>query len=561
MKDMKQYIYQSFFALGLVCGGFTLTGCDLDRLPETTLADNTFWQSETDLRGACNKLYVDLPGFSHDTRADDIIGTAANSISSGSRSVPATSSDWTQPYEKIFVCNNIIDKGSKAPLSDAQKNRWMAEAYFFRAYHFFDLVKKYGDVPLILKAFDSTSDPDIKMPRTPREEVIQQCYKDLQFAEENLPDIDQVSSATDWGRVSKSAARGMMVRIGLYEGTFIKYHGLSGDSKAHLKVAIDAAERLIKSGKHDLYPDFQKLFYFDGEGRQNKENVFVKIYGPNGDGAVITHNNSRGMENAVTVTRQTIDQILYADGLPREKTSMKVEETTHNDVFLNRDPRMAMTFYQKDEEAYKAGYNPFGNQSGNGYGLKKGFMLSEWNTTNKETVDKMIIRYAEILISYAEALYEYNGQISDSQLDATINKVRARAGFNVKLTNNFVTSNGLNMLEEIRRERLVEFIDENLRYNDIIRWKIAEKVLPVAMLGLKYNDADNLSTHRENIEGRLTGAGGMFNGKKVADQADIYVIENAENRTFDPKKDYYYPIPTYEIATSDGNVEQNPGWN
>ena len=81
------------------------------------------------------------------------------------------------------------------------------------------------------------------------------------------------------------------------------------------------------------------------------------------------------------------------------------------------------------------------------------------------------------------------------------------------------------------------------------------------MLGLKYNDADNLSTHRENIEGRLTGAGGMFNGKKVADQADIYVIENAENRTFDPKKDYYYPIPTYEIATSDGNVEQNPGWN
>ena len=83
---MKQYIYQSFLALGIVCGGFTLTGCDLDRLPETTLADNTFWQSETDLRGACNKLYVDLPGFSHDTRADDIIGTAANSISSGSRS-------------------------------------------------------------------------------------------------------------------------------------------------------------------------------------------------------------------------------------------------------------------------------------------------------------------------------------------------------------------------------------------------------------------------------------------------------------------------------------------
>ncbi len=558
---MKRYIFKSIYAAGIVCGMMSLTSCELDRLPETTLADNTFWQSETDLRGACNKLYVDLPGFSHDTRADDVIGTAANSTSSGSWSVPATSSDWTNAYQRIFVCNNIIEKGSNAPLTEAQKNRWLAEAYFFRAFHFFDLVKKYGDVPLIMKAFDSTSDPDIKMARTPREQVIQQCYADLKFAEEYLPDIDQVSSAADWGRVSKSAALGLMVRVGLYEGTFSKYHNLGGDYKSHLKISIDAAERLIQGGKHDLYPDFQKLFYFDGEGRQNKENVFVKIYGPNGDGAVIVHNNSRGMENAVSVTRQTIDQILYTDGLPREKTTLKVEETHHNDVFINRDPRMAMTFYQKDEEAYKAGYNPFGNQHGNGYGLKKGFMLEEWNTTNKETVDKMIIRYAEILISYAEALYEYNGQITDAQLNATVNKVRHRSGFEALLTNAFCAANGLDMLEEIRRERLVEFIDENLRYNDIVRWKIAEKVLPQTMLGLKYNDADNLSTQRENIESRLTDENGMFNGRKVADQGGIYVIEDASNRTFNAAKDYYYPIPTYEIATSDGNVVQNPGWN
>ena len=558
---MKRYIFKSIYAVGIVCGMMTLTSCELDRLPETTLADNTFWQSETDLRGACNKLYVDLPGFSHDTRADDIIGTAANATSSGSWSIPATSGEWTNAYQKIFVCNNIIEKGGSAPLTDAQKNRWLAEAYFFRAFHFFELVKKYGDVPLILKAFDSTSDPDIKMARTPREQVIQQCYADLKFAEEYLPEIDQVSSAADWGRVSKSAALGLMVRIGLYEGTFSKYHNLGGDYKSHLKVSIDAAERLIQGGKHDLYPDFQKLFYFDGEGRQNKENVFVKIYGPNGDGAVITHNNSRSMENAVSVTRQTIDQILYTDGLPREKTTLKVEETHHNDVFINRDPRMAMTFYQKDEEAYKAGYNPFGNQHGNGYGLKKGFMLEEWNTTNKETVDKMIIRYAEILISYAEALYEYNGQISDAQLNATVNKVRHRSGFEALLTNDFCAANGLNMLDEIRRERLVEFIDENLRYNDIIRWKIAEKVLPQTMLGLKYNDADNLSTQRENIESRLTDENGMFNGRKVADQGGIYVIEDASNRTFNPAKDYFYPIPTYEIATSEGSVVQNPGWN
>ena len=88
----------------------------------------------------------------------------------------------------------------------------------------------------------------------------------------------------------------------------------------------------------------------------------------------------------------------------------------------------------------------------------------------------------------------------------------------------------------------------------------AEKVLPITMLGLKYNDADELSTQRENIQNRLTDANGMFNGKKVADQGDIYVIEQASARSFDPNKDYKYPIPTYEIATSEGNVKQNPGW-
>lgn len=557
---MRKNIIKSIYVAGAFCGLMLFTGCELDRLPETTLADNTFWQSETDLRGACNKLYVDLPGFDHDRRADDIIGTSANGTSSGNWSLPSTSGDWSNPYNRIGVCNNIIAKGGNAPLTDAQKNRWLAEAYFFRAFHFFDLVKKYGDVPLILKAFDSTSDPDIMMARTPREEVIQQCYSDLRFAEEWLPEIDGVSSDADWGRVSKSAARALMMRIGLYEGTFSKYHGLSSDSKAHLKVAVDAAERIINSGKHALYPDYQKLFYFDGEGRQNKENVFVKVYGPNGAGATIAHGNSRQMENGVSITRQAIDQYLYTDGLPREKSSLAmIPETHYDDVFENRDPCLAMTIYHKDEEAYKGGYTPFNNQHGNGYGLKKGFMLDEWTTNSRETVDKMVIRYAEVLLSYAEALYELNGSITDEKLDLTVNTVRARSGFTARLTNSFVQQNGLNILDEIRRERLVEFMDEGLRYNDIIRWKIAEKVLPVTMLGLKYNE-DDTSAQREDLQGRLTTEGGMYKGKKVCDQADIYVIEEADTRSFNPARDYYYPIPTYEIATSEGHVTQNPGW-
>ncbi|MCD8183920.1 MAG: RagB/SusD family nutrient uptake outer membrane protein [Bacteroides sp.] len=146
----------------LLLAALLVTGCTLDREPETSLTDKGFWKSETDLRGACNRLYIDLPGFSHDMRSDELVGPNQNSISSGNRSVPDTSDDWTKPYDKIGVCNNIVIKAETAPLDQDVKNRWIAEARFFRAYHYFDLVKKYGDVPLILKVFDTTSDPDIK---------------------------------------------------------------------------------------------------------------------------------------------------------------------------------------------------------------------------------------------------------------------------------------------------------------------------------------------------------------------------------------------------------------
>jgi hypothetical protein len=532
--------------------------CNLTMEPETTFTDNSFWKTETDLRGACNRLDTLLVGFSHDTRSDELVKTSADDISSGNWTIPSTSDNWTDPYKRIFTANNIIGKGSKAELSDAIKNRWLAEAYFFRAYYHFMLVKKYGDVPLLLKAIESTDDPLLFSARTPREEVIQQCYKDLDFAAQWLPTISKLPAA-DWGRVTRSAALGMKVRIGLYEGTYAKYHSLTSNSKNHLKIAIDAAELIINEKEHALYSNFQKLFLFEGEGRQNKENIFVKVYGPNGGGTV-THNNSRLMENTVSVTRQMVDLFLYTDGLPREKSPLKVAlEPSFNTVFADRDPRLAMTLYKLGEDAYKGTYIPFNNQHGFGYSLKKGFLLSEWETNSKETIDKMLIRYAEVLISYAEALYEYNGSITDTQLDMTVNALRSRVGFNAKLTNTFATTNNLNILNEIRRERDVELLDEGFRYDDIIRWKIAENVLPTNMLGAKFIDAE-CTKARTEIANRLTDAKGMLSGKQVYDQADIYVIETAADRKFDAAKDYLYPVPLNEISLSGGAVTQNPGW-
>lgn len=264
------------------------------------------------------------------------------------------------------------------------------------------------------------------------------------------------------------------------------------------------------------------------------------------------------MENACRLTRNMVDMFLYTDGLPREKSPLVVSpETSFDDVFVDRDPRLGYTIYRINEEAYKGPYTPFG--FGTGYNLKKGFDLIQWGTVNKEYTDKMIIRYGEVLISYAEALYEYNGNITDTQLDQTVNELRKRAGMPAMLSNSFVSANGLNMLDEIRRERTVEFIDENKRYDDIIRWKIAEKVLPVDLIGPKFTEEAN--RQRDEYASRLT-TGGMLNGRqRYGTEDDMYVVEFAENRTFDPNRDYLYPVPLYEIAQSGGAVTQNPHWD
>jgi len=212
----------------------------------------------------------------------------------------------------------------------------------------------------------------------------------------------------------------------------------------------------------------------------------------------------------------------------------------------------------------KMAYKPFDPQRPLGYQQKKCFSGDRWGA-NRDYTDRIIIRWGEMLISYAEALYELNGSITDAQLDETVNALRARVGFNVKLTNAFVSSNGLNMREEIRRERTVELMSENRRYPDLIRWKTAETVLPKAIIGAKFtaDEAYNGTSQAGDASFTqwLTNSQGQVFNVFVYSEPGVRLIERADTRRFNAAKDYYYPIPTFEIAQSDGNIKQNPGWN
>ncbi len=597
---MKNIIFIILFALVWV-------GCDslLDVTPQTDLTDTNFWLTESHFKGASTMLYDQLPSKGHNGRADDLFSRdfTNQDISSGRWSLPGTSSNWTDPYRRIAVANNIIENAPNSPIAERVRNRYLGEALFFRAWWHFDLVCKYGDVPMVLKTFKETKDPDLKMGRTPREEVIQQCYDDLRQAATFLQtraEVVNIVNELDRRRVTRSSALALMVRIGLNEGTMGKYHNLENNYKAHLDVAINAFNELKNEG-HQLYTGDGARAYLgifcEERNNMNSEILFGKPHGPNGSIGSANNWNTNYTSDCQEVwaaTRWMVDMYLYADGLPGEKSQYYLppkDEVSYNSVFgyqgdgvtsngHPRDPRLSLTFWREydpdDETAIRVAnlqiawkmrrgerFNHYYNTSRHspGYHQKKSHVGQFATTGSSDNNDHILIRYGEMLISYAEALYEKNGSITDPQLDETVNALRARVGFNVKLTNDFVNQHGLNMLDEIRRERTVELMLEGRRYPDLIRWKTAEKELPKAIVGIHYFAHEAVEPAASDaLAIAATKADGTNNGVFVYPAQNMWVWERAAVRTFRPDRDYYYPIPTNEIAKSEGNIKQNPGW-
>jgi hypothetical protein len=552
MKKFKQ------LSIYILTATILVSGCKkIDRFPESEFSDADFWNTETDLINAANRLYQQLDGEWIDNRADDNVNQGTNAVSTGNRSAPNLSDDWNFRYDEIFTANNILEKAGKAKVTDAIKNRYFAEAKFFRAYAYFKLLKLYGDVPLVLHALDLNS-PDLYMGRTPRAEVIQAIYDDLDYAALWLPKRADLPAA-QYGRVTRSTAWALKARAALYEGTRAKFHNTTGINwQNHLNIAIAAAQSVMGEG-HTLYANYGNLFNQTGEGPTNTENIFVKIYGVSNTNLILGHNNSRDLENGRTApTRNLLRQYLYSDGLPAFNVDntpsttvssffvAEGSETSYNTILDNRDPRVAFTFFRAGDVAYQGPWVPktsLGSRTA--YAPKKGFSVADQTINGAGTTDRILIRYAEVLLIYAEAKYELNGNISDADLNLSVNALRTRVGFAPKLTNAFVTTNNLNMRDEIRRERTVEMALEGLRYDDLIRWKLAEVLLPKDLLGAKFIAAEWVGTNGNSLN---------LNANQVL------ITEPASTRHFRTDRDYLYPVPIHEITTSGGTVVQNPNW-
>ncbi|QDH81564.1 RagB/SusD family nutrient uptake outer membrane protein [Echinicola soli] len=534
MKKNNLYIIAILIISGLV-------GCEIHRSPELSITDDTYWKTENDLKLAANYFYRFLPGHNYDENwSDNSYGQSANNISDGSRSAPSSDSDYNNAYSLVRAANKLIEKSTELEgvLDDEAIERYQAEAYFFRAWAYFDLVKKYGNIQLVTKTLNDAS-PELYEPAVDRSVVFDLIYSDLDFAAEHLPSPEDISDA-DYGRVGNTTAWGLKARAALFEGTRAKFHNY-GDASKHLTIARDASLKVIESGQHQLFQDYATMLRPEGEGPGNTENMLVRLYGISYDNRVSTHTFARNIEqHEVGPTISLVESYVMNDGLPIDKSPLYEKPNSSEDHFKNRDKRLHGTVFKKGDRfttatpEYKTGSSQHG-----GFTFKKYFSYEDWDI-NSGILDRNIMRYGEILLIYAEATYELNSSISDDDLDKSINLLRDRAGIE-KLSNGFVTSNGLDMRAEIRRERRVELAQEGFRYWDLIRWKTAEEIMPKEVLGNyffeEYGEKD-LMTNEDNL----------------------IILQSAERRTFNPEKHYLWPLPLNEIAKSEGALEQNPKW-
>jgi len=466
-------------------------------------------------------------------------------------------------YRGIGRANNLINNLERAAdvVPAERLNQIKYEAMVLRAYYYHYLVFLFGDVPY---TEDLIADPlNALLPRVDKEEIIDNLLADLQEAAQNLP-----ATAGDRNRVFRDVALTLHSRIALYAGRY--------------REAATSSQAVIDGGNLTLHQDYEELFTPQGEGSAEAILVmpFRDGFGTVPNFAVAQGSRNFGGYSVVVPTQSMIDSYEATDGLP-------IDESTIYDPtrpFENRDPRLKASIITPQSEwggiIFES--HPDSLEVRNVDGTIRGrnndsrvviwpaaFCGYLWKKyTNVESqlqnrfwseTDFTIMRYAEVLLNYAEAKIELNE--IDASVHEALNRVRARAyGVPAGDTGSFpaVTSMDQAFLRTlIKRERKVEFANEGFRLFDIRRWNIAEKVMPVTLYGRILDPENAQYVPSIDEDGFVSYAG-------IESQYDLNTDARFPNaiRVFANPRDYLLPIPQAEIDTYRANgatITQNPG--
>lgn len=570
-----------------------LASCSLDELPGDEISPESFFKTENDLKLYCNSFYGALPGAQvfYQESTDDIVGRDMSEALRGTRIIPNTGGDWV--FTDLRNINFFLEHSHQCADVKARA-KYDGVARFFRAYFYFKMVKKFGDVPWYDRVLGD-KDPDLLKPRTPRTELLEYMLEDIDYAIANLPAEKSQNNVNKW------TALLLKSRICLYEGTWRKYHTEFSLPQAdrYLELAAESAYTLITEGPYSLHEtgvpseDYRDIFVqinplTDEVLLSRSYNLTYKIYH---DANYYRLSPTTGL---LGLDKDFVNTYLMADG-SRFTDRAGYKTMVFLDEIKDRDPRLAQSIrtpgYTRIGELQRLA--PDLSLSLTGYQLTKYLATPDMDGTGKSCTSIPIFRLAEALLNYAEAKAEL-GTITQSDIDMTVNKLRTRVGMPGKLDLAQASSNPDLVLEqiffhnvdqsnkgiimEIRRERCVELLQEGFRWDDMMRWKEG-----AAFLRQQYGQTMPFKgmyfpgTGSYDLDGDGSPDVCLWSGNKPDAGNIVYrqlglelILENGTSgcilvnadkvKKWNEGRDYLQPIPVQERRLNP-NLTQNPGWN
>lgn len=575
--------------------GMSMTGCndflDDNRWPLDQQTDTPeYWNNVVNVQAQTNTLYGYYLGYGNGTSwVNNFYYRSLNDdqcakMESGSGVVfadwnyqyaPETNGVWDDSYVAVRKCNTIVTRLSESTLGDVVKNNYIGIARLNRAYQYWDLVRSFGDVPLIEGVLDVNS-PELYMPRTPRNTVMDYVLEDLNFAVNN---ITQQSNKLEF---SKDMANAMKAQICLFEASYAKYHQNDNTrAQKYYNEVITACRALM--GSYSLCSDYRSLYNSMWDELQtNPEIIFMKGY----IAGTMGHSMIKYLSSNTPIcgmTKDAFDAYLFKDGKPKALTS----ENNSDAAVLDADGNLCIqSLLDVRDKRLEATIDPYLAFNGNmwkrdnsdplssvtGYTIRKfvnpATSFNENTNDGSNAVCAPIFWLAEIYLNYAEARAEL-GQFDDADMNATLNKLYARAGLPsnrtvAELSNMNDPANNMgvsSLLWEIRRCRRCELMFDNyIRYWDLVRWHKLD------LLGTNTNPSNaiylgaNVSNAKPDQLKGIQVTDGYINAAKSSN--------GTSTRNF-TEREYFFPVGTkiidlykqyYDQKNEDNPLKQNPGW-
>jgi len=578
MEDFKSKIMARTRNLLLIFICMLSAACEksfLDQEIDGRLPVESIWSSTDRAFGFLNNAYTNLTGVymrvggamlasASDEAKHSADESAIQDFNNGGWSAANPIENvWGHYYAGIRKTNLFLENIDRVPLLRrdneegvdpvklAIRERMKGEAHFLRAFFYFELVKRYGGVPLVLKSLSLSDDLDI--PRSSIDECIEQILQDCDAAVEKLPKVYGASGSTvevddigQAGRATQGSALALKARALLYYASPLFN---PQNTTSRWEEAAEAAKEVMDLNVYRLLPltgtvSHNNIFYqATGAAQYHNEIIFSTNYFEDSQfdmlNAPLTV-NGRGLTNP---SQEMVDAFGMANGLAITDSRSGYDPEK---PYVGRDPRFyaairyhGITVSQNDQVKYLSiasgsidAVNSAFNATRTGYYLGKfSSNSSVWDlrtvTVNRTNV---LMRYAEVLLNYAEARNEVSGP--DQTVYDAVNAVRQRAGLNPSALPGGLSKEQMRTF--IRNERRVELCFEEHRFFDVRRWKLygnKETTIPVTGISVVIDEYYNPS----------------------------FVNFAVENRTFTPNM-YLMPIPQIEIAKSKQIIEQNPGW-